>query len=70
MEMSHDNDRQRKGFPSMEMSRFNDQKNASISNEKKLQNHSLIYNHKSNFQLPAFHLVRPWLTTLLLPWTS
>ena len=31
MEMSHDNDRHRKGSPYMEMSRDNDQKDAYIS---------------------------------------
>ena len=45
MEMSRDNDRQRKESPYMEMSRDNDQKNAYISNEKQLQNHSLNFIH-------------------------
>ena len=48
----------------------NDQKNAYISNEKQLQNHSSTFIHKSNFQPPAFYLVHPWLTTLLLFWRS
>ena len=72
MEMSRDNDQKRKQSPYMELSRDNDQKNTYISNEKQLQNHSLICIHKkiNRFQLPAFYLVHPWLTTLLLPWTS
>ena len=45
MKMSRDNDRQRKESPYMEISRDNDQKNAYISNEKQLQNHSLTFIH-------------------------
>ena len=47
-------------------------KDAYIINEKQLQNHSSTFNHKNKslFQLPAFCLVHPWLTTLLLPWTN
>ena len=45
MEKSRDNDRQGKESPYMEMSRDNDQKNAHISNEKQLQNHSLTFIH-------------------------
>ena len=39
-------------------------KDAYISNEMQLQNHSLSFRHKSDFQLPAFFLVHPWPTTL------
>ena len=70
MEMSRDNDQKRKESPYMELSRDNDQKDACISNGKQLQNQSLTFIHQSNFQLPAFYLVHPWLKTLLLPWTS
>ena len=45
MEISRDNDRQRKESPYMETSRDNDQKNAHIINEKQLQNHSLAFIH-------------------------
>ena len=41
MEMSRDIDRKREESPYMEMSRDNDQKNAYISREMQLQNHSL-----------------------------
>ena len=68
--MSRDNDQKRKESPYMEMSRDNDQKQAYLSNERQLQNHSLTFFHKRNFQLPGFYLVHPWLTTLLLLWTS
>ena len=71
MEMLRDNEQKRKGSPYMELSRDNDQKkDAYISNKKQLQNHSLAFIRQSTFQLPAFYLVHPWLTTLLLPWTS
>ena len=48
------------------------QKDAYISNEKQLQNLSSTFNlkNKSLFQLPAFCLVHPWLTTLQKPWTN
>ena len=68
--MSRGNDQKRKQSPYTEISRDNDQKHAYISNEMQLQNHSSTFFHKSNFQLPAFYLVHPWLTTLPLPWTS
>ena len=68
MEMSRDNDRQTK--EAHKLSRDNDQKDTYKSNEMQLQNHSLTFIHKSNSQLPALCLVHPWLTTLLLPWTS
>ena len=45
MEMSRDNDRQRKESPYMEITRDNDQKDAYISNDKQLQNHSLTFIH-------------------------
>ena len=43
MEISRDNDRKRKDFPYMELLRNNNQKDAYISNEKQLQNHSLPF---------------------------
>ena len=67
MAMSRDNDQKRKECPYMEMSRDND---VYKSNEMQLQNHSLTFIHESNFQLPAFFLVQPWLTTLQKPWTN
>ena len=39
-------------------------KDAYISNEKQLQNHSLTFIHQSNFQLTPFYLIHPRLTTL------
>ena len=45
MEMSRDNDRQKERIPYMELSRDNDQKDAYISNEMQLQNHSLAFIH-------------------------
>ena len=48
------------------MSRDND---VYISNEMQLQNHSLTFIHQSIFQLPAFSLVHPWLSTLQKLWT-
>ena len=43
MEMSRDNDQKRKESPYMELVRNNNQKDAYISNEKQLQNHSLTF---------------------------
>ena len=62
----------RKESPYKEMSRDKDQKSAYISNEMQLQNHFLTFIQKKYhfFQLPALYLAHPWLTTLLLPWTS
>ena len=46
MEMSGDNDQKRKESPYVELLRDNDQKkDAYISNEKQLQNHSLTFIH-------------------------
>ena len=47
-------------------------KDAYISNEMQLQNHSLTSFRKTNhfFQPSSFYLVHPWLTTLLAPWRS
>ena len=68
--MLRDNDQKRKESPYMELSRDKDKKDAYISNEKQLQNHSLTHNHQSNFQLPPFYLFHPWLKTLQKPLTS
>ena len=43
LEMSRDNDQKRKESPYMELLRNNNQKDAYISNEKQLQNHSLTF---------------------------
>ena len=52
MELSRDNDQKRKEVPYLERSRDNDQKDAYISNEIQLQNHSLFFIHK-NKSLPS-----------------
>ena len=52
MEMSRDNDRKRKKIPYMEKSRGNHQKDAYISNEMQLQNHSSTFIHE-NKSLPS-----------------
>ena len=43
MEMSRDNGQKRKETPYMELLRDNDKKDAYISNEKQLKNHSLNF---------------------------
>ena len=67
--MSRDNDQKKKEVPYMEMSRDTD---AYKSSDFLLSNHCSIFFPESTrfFQLPAFYLVHPWLTTLLLPWTN
>ena len=42
--MSRDNDQKRKESPYRELLRNKDKKDAHISNEKQLQNHSLTFN--------------------------
>ena len=51
--MSRDNDWKKKESPYMEMSHDNDQKQAYISNEMQLQNHSLTFIHKNKSFLSA-----------------
>ena len=72
METSREKDRKRRESPYMEMPRDNHQKRCYICNDTQLQNQSLVSFTKTNyfFQLPAFYLVHPWLTTQLLPWKS
>ena len=55
--MSPDNGQERKESPDMEMSRANDQKQAYISNEIQLQNHSLTLIHKNKSLLSATSLL-------------
>ena len=71
MDRSRDKDQKGKETPYRELSRDNDQKEAYIGNRLQLPNHLLtsVYEKQTNhlFQLSAFYLVHPWLTTLLLP---
>ena len=53
MEMSRDNDQKRKKIPYMELLRDNDQKDAYISNEIQIQNHSLTFIQKNKSLLSA-----------------
>ena len=72
LEMSRDNVQKRREPPYMEMSRDNDQ-NTCVYKLRNAAPKSLFkfLSQKINhfFQLPAFYLVHPWFTTLLLPWT-
>ena len=73
MEMSSDDVQKRKESPFMDKSRDNEQKKCVyINNEMRLTIILQLSFTKTNhfFQLPPFYLVHPWLTTLLLPWTS
>ena len=67
------NDQKRKEPPYMEMLRDNDQR-ICVNKKRKAAPKSFFNFHSKKstrfFQLPAFYLVHPWLTTLQKPWTS
>ena len=73
MEISRDNDQKIKESPYMERSRDNDQNTCvyKLRNAAPKSFFNFLSQKENHFlQLPAFYLVHPRFTTLLLPWTN